>query len=69
VGSKAMKKRRLMKSVAKRNKKTAFKAELKALRKLAMINNQPISGDKLIEYQIAKEQLIKEWYDDKYSKA
>lgn len=64
-----MKKRRLMKTVAKRNKKTAFKNELKELRKLAMVNNRPISEDKLIEYQIAKQLLIKEWYGDKYSKA
>jgi hypothetical protein len=63
-----MKKRRLMKTVSKRNKKTAFKTELKALRKLAMVNNKPISDDKLIEYQIAKEQLIKEWYGDKYNR-
>lgn len=58
-----------MKTVAKRNKKTAFKNELKELRKLAMVNNRPISEDKLIEYQIAKQLLIKEWYGDKYSKA
>lgn len=61
-----MSKTRLAKQSAKRRKKLAFKKELKALKDLTFICNVPRSADALLEYQLAKEQLQKLWYPEKY---
>ena len=57
-----MKQRRILKSVAKRNKKKLLKHELREMRKNVMKNNITFSGEKLEEYRVAKERLRKIWY-------
>lgn len=61
-----MKAKRLSIQSAKRNKKRLFKAELKKLRQTAFVNNIPVSFDALLEYQLAKDELLKKWYPKKF---
>jgi len=61
-----MKAKRLAIQSAKRNKKRLFKEELKKLRQTAFVNNIPVSSDILLEYQLAKDELFKKWYPEKF---
>lgn len=45
-----------------------FKDELKKLRETVFVNNIPVSEEALIEYQIAKDALLKAWYPEKFLK-
>lgn len=64
-----MKLKRLAKQIEKRNKKRAFKTELKKLRETVFVNNIPVSEEALAEYQIAKTALMKAWYPENFLKA